>query len=298
MIYCGYTKSTRGESGMTFTHAVMCFVLLLAPCDMNTHHWKCIKEKNGISIYARPAKGSPMKEFQGTAVIDAPLETILAVLEDVPSQPRWMERCKKAAVIEKLNAYESIIHNITDVPWPLQDRDAIIRNTTKVDNRGILTIAFRSLDNYKFPLPPHTIRMTALKGAWIFESIDRNRTRATYRVRSNPGIHLPAFMLNHSSRMIPYNSLMGLRTMTQKKQYREKGKELLVLHRELTDKILHGRVMTILTKHIKDPLLLERLKNDNQLFSIIRKENRSVETLVRQYITENYYSVEGTWQKK
>lgn len=206
---------------------LLLIVFLVAPVQAAAagDAWTVVKHREGIVVSTRPVPGSPVDEFSGTALLTARLETVLAVLRDVAAQPRWMDRCRESRLIDEMSLRERLIYNVTALPWPLKDRDVVVRQGLTVDAQGRVHIAFSAIDGI-VPPRPGTVRMRVLSGSWILESVDRGHTRVTYTIRTNPGGSLPSLMANYASRQIPLRTIVGLRRMAAAADYQERGAAL------------------------------------------------------------------------
>ena len=103
--------------------------------------------------------------------IDAPLDEVWPVVEDVASAPEWQEGLERIEVLETDGEGRTIVANSTS--------DAKVRHvTTKVRF---------SYDE------PHTVRweqekgdLKSLVGSWELEDLG-GRTKATYKLKGDPG---------------------------------------------------------------------------------------------------------------
>ncbi len=111
--------------------------------------------------------------IQGSATteIDAPIDAVWAVVEDVASAPEWQEGLDSMEPLER----------------DAQDRVIVANSTTDAKVRQVTT---RVRFEYE---PQRRVRWTqekgdlkSLVGAWELEDLG-GRTRATYRLQGEPG---------------------------------------------------------------------------------------------------------------
>jgi hypothetical protein len=268
---------------------------LLADSDKN---WELVKNKDGIKVYTRPFVGSEVDEFKGTTIINAGIESILAMFMQIEEQSKWMSQCIEARMVKRVNEYEGIMYNVTDLPWPCDDRDVVVRQYFKVDKKGRVVIDFHAVRNAEEYVPPRkrTVRMTELKGQWLLVSLDRKRTQATYTIRANPAGMIPTWMANFASRNIPYETLMSVIERVRDKRFINIGKKLRVEHAEIASEVVRGRLRAN-AKEIGDPTLLALLQKDQELINTILDSDSEARPIILKWIANHYKNKDGVWIK-
>lgn len=185
--------------------------------------WEPIYRQDGIEVHRRTVQGSRLLEFRGRGVIDAPAPRLLAVLRDAERRTEWTDRCVESRLIEQVSPRVQISYNRTSAPWPVKDRDVVLRGETQVDPAGRhVRIAFHAVTDPRAPPRPQAVRMPALRGHWLFTPIDGGRrTHAEYQVLADPGGALPTWMANLAARQLPYQTIQGMRRQAQRRTYPE-----------------------------------------------------------------------------
>ncbi|MCP4602269.1 MAG: hypothetical protein GY847_17420 [Proteobacteria bacterium] len=259
-------------------------------------NWELVKQKDNIKVYTRPFPGSEVDEFKGTAIIHSRTENILALFMGAANQTGWMDRCIEARMVKKVSEFEGVIYNVTDLPWPASDRDVVVMQRFRIESTGKIVINFRSVknDSSYVPYREDTVRMTDLEGKWVLISLDRNRTKATYRIRANPAGMIPPWLANYASRNIPYHTLKAVMDMAQKPEYIERGKKLREKYGELARKVVRGRLISS-TKEIGDEKLVKLLLEDIRLIELILDAEGEIKPIIDKWVKTNYYKEEGNW---
>ncbi|HDP79467.1 MAG TPA: hypothetical protein ENN21_01345 [Spirochaetes bacterium] len=206
--------------------AARCLLIILAASVvLNSHSpaaasWKPVSSADGIQVYTQPVEGSDMDAFRGVAVVDAPIESVAAVINDIPAQPRWMASCTEARVIKELGENAVLIYRVTKAPWPVSDRDMVIVSTAVIEPGGRRIVAnFAATDNHGVPPRNGVVRIRKMRGQWILEKLSPDRTRVSLTVHSDPGGSLPPSVANRASRDIPLKTLRGLRRIVREPKY-------------------------------------------------------------------------------
>lgn len=97
--------------------------------------WELQKDNAGIQLFTRKVDSSPFLEVKATARISAPMEKLTEVFGDGSSCPTWRDSCKSSKILRQTSEDERFIYMILDMPWPVSDRDLVVRSlsTTNVE---------------------------------------------------------------------------------------------------------------------------------------------------------------------
>lgn len=220
---------------------VAVFLALALPLSAGEDGWKTVINRDGITVENRAVEGFRMKQLRARAVIDAPVEVVYEVLDTADKFNEWFGDCVLQKTVKRISKYEKISYHVVDTPWPLRDRDFIARVTTKPDWKGGKVVS--RIDSIG---PPEDsgwgmddltkkegrVRMRVMHGVFILRRMDPGRTDFTYMAIGDPGIALPAWMLNLFSTRQPFETIKKLKKQVMKKIYWEKAEKR------------HGRIFT------------------------------------------------------
>lgn len=95
--------------------------------------WKLVKEDDKINVYNRFCKISNENEVRVSTIIKSSLSDLVYVLQDVNYYTDWVYLCSEAKTIKKISPTEQIYYIITDFPWPIMNRDAVVHGKTSQD---------------------------------------------------------------------------------------------------------------------------------------------------------------------
>lgn len=182
------------------------------------YYWHKINESDGIKVYAKDHPERSLPSFRGVGVVKASVRDILAVLFDTAHNCEWMDRCVESRVLKEVGETERIVYTRTGAPWPVSDRDVIVRTSVQYDARtGQVRSPFESVRSYPGAAPVDgVVRMTTLAGYYHFVPLGDERTRVTFEVDADPGGALPAFVVKWASRSIPIDQINGLRQQVKR----------------------------------------------------------------------------------
>ncbi|MCP4130259.1 MAG: hypothetical protein GY754_04690 [bacterium] len=182
--------------------------------------WKLAKKTDKIKVYRRPLKGYAIDEFKGVGADNVRIEVVGVILEDVNGYKDWMEYVSKSRIVKRINENAMIVYQRYAVPWPLDDRDTLVRIDIKKNyKKGRVIITIKAIDEPLVPLPPKTVRIKELYSKIILQYIDREHTRGEYTVRVDFAGHIPTWLANIISREIPFVTLTGIGKQARTKKY-------------------------------------------------------------------------------
>lgn len=186
--------------------------------------WKKIGESDGIVGYTRPTTRSKVDEIKAVGIVNAPIAVVEAVIRDIPSMSEYMFLCKESSYINipGMKSAGDVIyfHALTDLPFPVSDRDAVTKAMWSIDKstgtiycnaEGVKTAFKQSKDVVRMPLS--IIDCTLIpRGA--------DKTEVIYQVLGDPGGELPSFIVNMLTHDYGIKTIAGLRQMVKKDKFR------------------------------------------------------------------------------
>ena len=190
---------------------MFCFIIVSVSVT-GEPQWQKEFSKEGIDVYTRAIEGASIKEFKGTGIIDATIEDVNAVLDDIPGLTRWMPDCLVSKVIEKKGANHYILYQVIKTPWPLQHRDFAFETKITISPDKIIRTV-KALSHPSVAPVDKYVRIIDMTGEWILKrhGNDGEKTYAEYRIKSDPGGSIPVSVANSSSKKLPYQTILGLR---------------------------------------------------------------------------------------
>ena len=190
---------------------VAALLLLGAPAGAAEDEWRDVADKEGIvvSVLERPDQELPL--LRGVTVIPAGPVAISDVIRDVPRQCEWMHQCKEARILEE-TPEAVFIYNRTGLPWPVADRDVVLRTELHVIEPDVEVHAVATAtDQPSLPEVKGVVRMQHLRGEFRLRIQAPGETRVEYRLDIDPGGSIPTWLVKRTSRDIPFHTLRNLR---------------------------------------------------------------------------------------
>ncbi len=168
-----------------------------------------VREENGIKVEAEDAPGRVLPILTGTTTMAASPEQIAAWLRATHTHVDWMHNCKEARQLRR-DGDLSVGYTRIGSPWPVSDRDVVLRSMRTELEGGGIHIEFRSTTEEEVPIARGVIRMRRLVGSYDLRPVEGG-TRVVYTVDSDPGGSLPTWLVRRASKDLPYFTLKNLR---------------------------------------------------------------------------------------
>lgn len=194
--------------------------------------WRLVSDRDGIKIYTRHQDDYRLKTFRGSTVLDLPDEYALAAaINDYEQIPRWLHLVDGVTEIRRDGPLVRYMHLTTAAPWPLMDRDAVVRVTVPqrlTPKEESVTLLFENMPNL-IPQDPSYVRFPELDAKLKLRRLGGNKVELTYEVVLDPGGYIPAWLVNILAKDVPYFTLKKLRVWVQRSEYQGKFYDYLEL---------------------------------------------------------------------
>jgi len=179
--------------------------------------WKVIDRQGGITVTTRTEKNRQYPTFRGTARIRCNPWDIIAVVHDADRHVDWAHKCSESKNLKQIDTTTAIIYSRTGLPWPVKDRDVILRGKVQVITPDTeLRIRFNAISSRLKKVPEGVIRIPVLDGHWYLVGMGDNKTFAEYQVNADPGGALPQWLVEQSSHDLPLITIRNMRKQVAK----------------------------------------------------------------------------------
>jgi ribosome-associated toxin RatA of RatAB toxin-antitoxin module len=144
-------------------------------------------------------------------VVPTSTADVVKFLTDFDNYPNWFPRCKKARIVARLNENEFIAYLVFNAPWPVADRDCVIRVKVEKDEKTGVVILTETSEPKCVARQAECIRIEQLVSVWKMVPKDGG-TEITNEYASNPGGNIPDWLINTQSvenPMVTFENLQG-----------------------------------------------------------------------------------------
>jgi hypothetical protein len=211
------------RSGALLRALTLAAVTLLVLCSVAQakDKWEVVDREDGVVVSQNWPKGYELPIIKGVGVVQANIYEILAVMADIDRMCEWLHSCKKARLVSQKDEFDRITYNRFDLPWPLDDRDAVLQSRITVETgKEYILIKYWDLKNSSIKPVEDVVRVPQMKGFYKLEKLGDEQTRVTYQGEARPGGLVPDWAVAQSARNIPLESIKKLRKQVK----RMKGK--------------------------------------------------------------------------
>jgi len=193
------------------TAALLLLLLLLFPMTASLGvGWDTVFDHDGVLVQQRPYGNSPLKEIKGEVQVSASMNALMALLRDAGYNREWVYRSGGARIVQESEYRQAYVYGVVDAPWPMQDRDTIVRFDYSQDpaTREIhITIT-----NFPDFLPEQAdlVRVPDFGGFWHLRPLADGQVEVTYQVHGDPGGWVPVWMANYAAVLSVTRTLQNL----------------------------------------------------------------------------------------
>jgi len=184
--------------------------------------WDLRKDKRGIQIYTGKIDGSKHRAVFSTMEINASVQSVVALLLDLPNCRQWVSMCKHAAVTQNISATEKVVYGHNDLPFPVRDRDSYSRVKWFFNpDNGVVSMDSESLEKGAFPRKKGVIRVDYAHASWrIVPTADGTVIIENY-IHVDPNGSIPVWLTNALVVDSPYKALKKMRKVLASGKYEQ-----------------------------------------------------------------------------
>ena len=188
-----------------------CFVTIVGQASAGDSAWELKKQQDGISVFQKQSADSSINQIRAEAVISAPVSAIADVLLDFQNRPQWDSLSRSAKLLENGNSEGTFVHIHYDMPWPVSDRDVVMRIAVRRSPESV-EIHAEAVDDVA-PLDGDAVRITNAWEKWTVKRLSATESHLTTTGFVDPAGPIPGWLINSMSVSQPYESVAGLRQL-------------------------------------------------------------------------------------
>ena len=184
--------------------------LSFAQEQKKAEEWTYVTKKDDITVYTKTSKNSPIRALKALGLVNAPVDKILNILRDVDSASEWLPNLIERTHVKDISDTEAIIYEVSDLPWPVSDREMVLHNKLSLskDKKSII-LYFKSVeDDAKKPNDDY-VRAKVHYGKITFKPIGKT-THIEMILLADPMGSVPKWAVNVMQVSLPHNFIMSL----------------------------------------------------------------------------------------
>lgn len=178
--------------------------------------WKLEKDNAGIKVYSSEMPGSSFKAVKVECTLQGNYQKLLAVLSNVSKFSEWIYRTEFTKMIRQSGPKEFTYYSLTNLPWPMANRDVVIRVQVKTDSMPrFMVIAGVDVPNELEEIPTR-VRVKHYKAYWKVSMPTATTVKIFYILELDPGGSVPAWIANMFVDKGPYETFVKLAEQLKK----------------------------------------------------------------------------------
>jgi len=203
----------------------LCALLLVLPFAPGTAlaapeggAWELAGDRGGTRVWKRQVPNSPFVEFRAETTMRTSLSALMNLFYDLEAAPRWIDHTRRVRALRRDDATrEYVLLLETDMPWPIKDRDAVIKGSWKQDPQTLAVMLRGKSADGVWPENPAYIRNT-IRSDWTFVPLGGGDVRVVMEGHVDPRGNLPGWAVNMLIQESPFATLANMRRMLADKR--------------------------------------------------------------------------------
>ena len=187
---------------------------LLIAAHAAAENWVEVRNENGILVEKLDDPSRVLPILRAKTTVAGKPEAVLAWVRDSSSYPRWMADCEEARQI-KSDGEVSYAYNRVGAPWPVSDRDSVVRAVYEDRGDGSHRVDFENTADVSVPVPEDVVRMTKIVGHWDLRPDGSGGTALEYQIDSDPGGSLPGWLVARVANENPFTTVGNLKALVE-----------------------------------------------------------------------------------
>ena len=198
-------------------HRSIIFFFASLKCLYGQNDCRLKKDQDSIKVYTCHNDTSRFKSISAEFTLQTSFDKLTQFILDVPTYTQWQYNTVAAKIIKKISASEQIYHTTIEAPWPVTNRDMVVRlKIEPIENNRSMIIITES-ETGILPQLVGRVRVPSSYGKWIVTKGNKNELHIIYTMQIDPGGSVPAWLVNWVCAEAPYRSFKNLKTILEKR---------------------------------------------------------------------------------
>lgn len=176
--------------------------------------WTQRKAEAGVTISSRPSTSSPINDIRSETRMKTSMDSLISLMRDYSARPRWDVMCGEIKVLKKEASAETVYVHLK-MPWPVTDRDLVMRVEWKQDPvTGVISQHAYGTPDAAPPVEGR-VRMTSFVNDWTFTPKGDGTIAVDSIANANPGGGMPTWMINKLSSDAPLQAMKKMKDIAE-----------------------------------------------------------------------------------
>jgi hypothetical protein len=174
---------------------------------------KLRKDENGIKVYTCNNDTSKFKSIKVECELHCSIEKLEHFLLDFENYIHWQFNTSESKVIKKISDSEFIYYTKIEAPWPVSDRDMVVRLRSKRSDSE-LSISANS-ERGLLAESKDLVRVPVSRSQWRVKEKSKDLLEINYSIQIDPGGNVPAWLVNWVCANAPLQSFQALKRLNE-----------------------------------------------------------------------------------
>lgn len=159
--------------------------------------WEAYSDDGKIKIYTKYLEGKSLKAFKVVTKVKAELPQVLMYLNDTSQLSEWVFMLESAKIIQDTDPQGvSYNHMITKVPWPIRDRDVVVKTFIEYDKSlGEVRMSTEAAPDF-IEEDDKLVRIRESASSWKINKLADGELRLELISHAEPGGAIPKWLAN------------------------------------------------------------------------------------------------------
>jgi hypothetical protein len=186
----------------------LCCALCFA--EANLGDWKFESRERGITVSRRERSGRSLSAFRGQGKVQAQALKVLAVILDTREVEHWAYGITHARSVRHIDDRSELVYLYSDTPWPVRDRDMVVRRTVSVIEAGTEFAVSLRCEPGAAAERQGIIRVRSCESSFRVRKVDAQHTEITYEMSLDPQGSVPHWASAWVTRTAPVKTLLAI----------------------------------------------------------------------------------------
>lgn len=173
--------------------------------------WEEVDTEDGIKVSTRTVPGSDLIAVKGEAVLPFERGQVFTLMIDHTLRHLWVDRLEAIKRLKEYNGHlDAVAHYEVDLPWPVADRDFVVRTVISYDaDSGIISSNTHSVTGY-LPEQDGYVRAFSHNSTVTLAQLPDGGTAISVEARVDPRGSIPTWLINYMQTRWAYLTLSSL----------------------------------------------------------------------------------------
>lgn len=149
--------------------------------------WQLELDEDGVKLYTSDSEQGAMKTYKVDTTIKASLSSLVALLNDYSSFPKWMDKVVSVEKLQQLKDGENLLYTVIDAPWPAKDQDNVLYSKWHQDPNTFEMVQTVMAEPEYINQVKDRQRQAYYKAEWRLLPVGNGNVHVTYTAELDPG---------------------------------------------------------------------------------------------------------------